>query len=303
MKFHRYLPRLERTPQFKQYVKSGDAIAKYREWRDFVLDNPESIHRMEENNGMVHGRTIAEAWSELAWVEAKRPYWRVYPCIVEMIANTDLRKVANSRFGITQLLNDCSVLKGKLISTSISVEFPECCAPHGLAAAFLCWHWYRECHQFDYFISAAYPSGSVRTVFGACLDTMPLAEYEFNKECQYSSTLEFLLKLVAFIGLIKDDPSFVTRDVLNEDVHKYESADEELRRRLEEKAKRRGRFGWTIGKQYECIPHLRRPHFAIRWTGKGGETPKLRPIKAAVVHRKKLTEIPTGYRDKEESVS
>ena len=56
----------------------------------------------------------------------------------------------------------------------------------------------------------------------------------------------------------------------------------------------------TSGKDFErtVSPHMRVPHFAIRWTGKGRTKPKLVPVKGSLVNREKILPIPTGYLDK-----
>jgi hypothetical protein len=64
---------------------------------------------------------------------------------------------------------------------------------------------------------------------------------------------------------------------------------------LVEKAAKRGVVGWSIGEQYEAIPHFRRPHLGLRWTEKGRKTPRIVPIKGSIVHRSKATDVPTGY--------
>ena len=52
----------------------------------------------------------------------------------------------------------------------------------------------------------------------------------------------------------------------------------------------------------ECAPHFRRPHFAIRWTGKGGAVPRMVPVKGSVVKRQLATDVPTGYMDDDKDV-
>jgi hypothetical protein len=103
-------------------------------------------------------------------------------------------------------------------------------------------------------------------------------------------------RIALTICFLADDPSIVTPEVLSADRERYATeTDEEWKRRAEERAKRRGVVGWNIGAEYEVCPHYRRPHFGIRHTGKGRTVPRIVPIKGAVVHRSKLTEVPTGY--------
>lgn len=98
------------------------------------------------------------------------------------------------------------------------------------------------------------------------------------------------------VHLLADDPSIITPDVLSRDRDRYDrETDEAWKQRAVDRARRRGVVGWNIGADYEVCPHYRRPHFGLRHTGKGGTVPRIVPIKGAVVHRSRLTEVPTGW--------
>lgn len=104
------------------------------------------------------------------------------------------------------------------------------------------------------------------------------------------------VRLAVAVMMLADDPSIITPDVLGKDRDRYNiETDEAWKQRAVERARRRGVVGWNIGADYEVCPHYRRPHFGLRYTGKGGTIPRIVPIKGAIVHRSKLTEVPTGY--------
>jgi hypothetical protein len=108
--------------------------------------------------------------------------------------------------------------------------------------------------------------------------------------------MESAVRLACSVCLLATDPTIIEPDVLADDRRRFdESTDPTERQRLIDKAKRRGIVGWRIGEKYEVCPHYRRPHFALRHTGKGGTVPRIVPVKGAVVHRKKITDVPTGY--------
>lgn len=92
--------------------------------------------------------------------------------------------------------------------------------------------------------------------------------------------------------LLANDPSVVKPDVLAADREAYDRTGDP---KYIERAKKKGIVGWRIGEEYEKCPHFRRPHLALRHTGKGGAIPKIVPVKACVVKRDKLTRVPTGY--------
>ena len=101
-----------------------------------------------------------------------------------------------------------------------------------------------------------------------------------------------MLKIVQFVYMLKNDPEFVKPEVLVRDQSKF---DETKDPRLVEIAKNHGIVGWSIGKDQEMTPHIRLPHFGHRWSGPGGKELKLTKIKGSIIHKDKLTRVPTGY--------
>jgi hypothetical protein len=103
------------------------------------------------------------------------------------------------------------------------------------------------------------------------------------------------LKLICSLCLLGNDPTIITPDVLNADKDKWERADAEKRRQLENKAKHRHKYGYLIGAKIECIPHYRRPHFRLARVGKGRRDYRIVSVKSAIVHREVVQQIPHGY--------
>jgi hypothetical protein len=62
-----------------------------------------------------------------------------------------------------------------------------------------------------------------------------------------------------------------------------------------EKAHRRGKIGWDVGKHIEVIPHFRRPHMTLVWTGSGRAVPKIVPRRGSIVHREAVEKLPSGW--------
>jgi len=124
-----------------------------------------------------------------------------------------------------------------------------------------------------------------------CADTLKLRYDEWQRERGV-----LCLKAVLSVCLLASDPELILPDVLVDDRRRFdESTDLELRQRLIDKAALRGVVGWRIGEAYETVPHFRRPHFALRHTGKGGTIPRIVPVKGAIVHRQRVTTVPTGF--------
>lgn len=68
--------------------------------------------------------------------------------------------------------------------------------------------------------------------------------------------------------LLENDPSIISPDVLADDRAKFDQGGEQ---RYVDKAHRRGKVGWDVGRHIEVIPHYRRPHMALVWTGRRRE--------------------------------
>ena len=58
------------------------------------------------------------------------------------------------------------------------------------------------------------------------------------------------------------------------------------------------RNAWTLGKDLEMIPHYRRPHLAMMACGPRHSQRRMVMRRGSLVHRKSITELPTGF-DKE----
>lgn len=97
-----------------------------------------------------------------------------------------------------------------------------------------------------------------------------------------------LLRLILTVWLLKDDPQFLSPDFSQKNL--TWTYDE-----WKAQGRRRGITGWNLGQQWEAIPHFRRPHLGLRWTGPGGSIPKIVPVRGSVIHRSKVSEVPTGY--------
>lgn len=110
-----------------------------------------------------------------------------------------------------------------------------------------------------------------------------------------------VIRIVLALCLLAKDDSIVTADLLSKDRDRLagkDITDDELQAAID-RAHRRGKVGWNVGKDIEINPHFRKPHFALRWTGKGREVPQIVPVKGAIVKRSSVTKVPTGYLGKE----
>jgi hypothetical protein len=106
---------------------------------------------------------------------------------------------------------------------------------------------------------------------------------------------ENIIKLCACLALISQDSELITPDVLKKHEKEWDQADEERRKQMVEMAKNRGKNGWNVGAEIEYSPHYRRPHPALVRVGKGRISARIVMRRGSVVHRTKITNIPSGF--------
>ena len=100
------------------------------------------------------------------------------------------------------------------------------------------------------------------------------------------------IRLCCSLCLLENDPEIISPDVLADDRAKFEASGD---KKFVEKAHRRGKVGWDVGKHIEVIPHFRRPHMTLVWTGSGRAVPKIVPRRGSVVHREIVERVPSGF--------
>ena len=100
------------------------------------------------------------------------------------------------------------------------------------------------------------------------------------------------VRLCCSLCLLDNDPSVIEPDVLSKDRDKFEQTGDA---KYVDKAHRRGKVGWNVGRHIEVIPHYRRPHMALVWTGTGRAVPKIVPRRGSVVHRELVEKVPSGW--------
>lgn len=100
------------------------------------------------------------------------------------------------------------------------------------------------------------------------------------------------IRLCCSLCLLENDPEIISPDVLADDRARFEASGDQ---KFVKKAHRRGKVGWDVGKHIEVIPHCRRPHMALVWTGLGRAVPRVVPRRGSVVHREMVEKVPSGF--------
>jgi hypothetical protein len=102
-------------------------------------------------------------------------------------------------------------------------------------------------------------------------------------------------RIMVGVLMLAADEEYIAPILIRGDADKAKTEDDV--KRLADKARRRGLVGYDIGRDIEVSPHIRMPHFGLRWTGEGRKIPKIVPIKGSVINKKLVAEVPTGYED------
>lgn len=245
---------------------------------------------------------------EKDWEKLNRPYYNVFPAIVPMLMSLKLDI-------------PCDMLK------SISIQPIEVRLPTNLKDSFLSWD--GGCVKSVLFGIQLMPSEvkSNELVEGLCicfdigeLDELGHAVLTFkffplrpDKTIEEATELlpaheslkmgvqipehiiMSVVRLCACLALIDSDSDIITPDVLAKHKDKWESASDAEKKHMTDMARRRGKNGWDVGASIEYVPHYRRPHPAIVRIGKGRKLTRIVMRKGSVVHRSKITSIPSGF--------
>ncbi|MBA2116732.1 hypothetical protein HOV93_39240 [Planctomycetes bacterium FF15] len=242
----------------------------------------------------------SQSRSEWKWVQAKRPYYDLYPAIIPLLEKVDLSDVPSDQVApqLPQLVirfpkvdhplffeyqgkvyHMRSIFFAQAINqrppvVQFSIDYGET-DPQGRTVT-LCRHWSkREGSSLQSVQEAIEPKSN------GGVDVPP----------------DFLMrvaKVLASICMLANDPELIQSDVLASDRTRFAETGDN---KYVERAHRRGKRAWTIGKTIEKIPHYRRSHLAKFWIGPGRVTPILRLRKGGIVCREKVLEVPTGYLD------
>jgi len=100
------------------------------------------------------------------------------------------------------------------------------------------------------------------------------------------------VRLCCTLCLMENNPEIISPDVLADDRAKFEQTGDQ---KYIDKAHRRGKVGWDVGRHVEVMPHYRRPHMTLVWTGRGRAMPKIVPRRGSVVHREVVEKVPMGW--------
>lgn len=246
----------------------------------------------------VRDQLLQGVTSEARWVEDRRPYYDLYPSVAEAFLHVDLSRVYPQQLSlplpslVIRLAVGCEIsgIQCLLVSQSVAAAgYPV------LTIAIQIQDPVDGRVKSNYCVFSLQGSESLHErIVGRGVRV-----YAENKSGEsLTPPDDYILqvhRLVAAICLLGDDPDLIEPQPLASDIDKWNKTHD---LRLIEKAEKRGKRGWSVGQHIEVAPGFRRPHFAIRWMGKGEpKKPILRPIKGCLIRKKAVMEVPTGFLD------
>lgn len=246
---------------------------------------------MEAMKTSDRGLTIM-AHTERKWWKANRPYYNVWPAMLDALLSFKIEKVPISNLATPRI-------------STIELRFPSH-AISGVESVLVEVTEREDETGFLFFIgtdirrdNGSQPLHRAATAFpkGSNQKASVILQRFCNDGEEVSKLLLPAIRCSLSVILMQDDPNAIEPDVLASDRDKWVDATEDEKARIEAKAvRRRGRLGFHVGRACETSPHWRNPHLALFWTGKGRTTPKVQMRSGCLVKKKSMKDVPTGYR-------
>ncbi len=282
---------------FYTYTTNHDACIKAG-----VVRDAETFYRMAfaEARAVRSAQFYYQLKNERDWEQARRPYYNLWPSIVPMLTRLNL----------------------DLDSSLVNLPMPALCIRLPKQHNPLTFDWKGETFPVRCMLLGDMDEGEGISVLvdvnervGNGGFSVPIYTYQnFRREKGLTveqslqdaghddsagtgiqvpiSLVNDCVRLCCSLCLLENDPSVIEPDVLSKDRVRFEQSGDE---KYIDKAHRRGKVGWNVGKRMEVAPHYRRPHMALVWTGSGRAVPKVVPRRGSVVHREKVEKVPSGF--------
>lgn len=269
-------------------------------------------------------REINANQTEWKWVRAKRPYYDVYPGIVPYLIRLNLSKVPAVAFKtpIDQILfrfpvqnnpvvvsfrdGPCKGLTIPLSSVLVGIraidedveitkQFPPSPGERHLLTIFS-WNAKVDKELVESHIISSLPLYVNQTV-ESCIQG--LRNELGNGDMELESYIA-VIRIITTACLLSThwEDELVLPEVLKADEERWIKTHDS---KYLERAKKRGVYGWSVGKAFENMqvsPHWRGPSpLALYRTGPGRKTLLYRYRRGTMVHRDKIDKLPTGHED------
>ena len=266
-------------------------------------ESPDEFYRAAFADAVAQGsgQFYGQLHNEREWERARRPYYSVWPSIVPMLTRLNLDF-------------DSSLIRIPL--PALCVRFPKERTPlsfpwRGKETPIRCMLMgeLNEGRGLSILIDVGEVMGDGKdfgapvytyrnfrresglTVEAAILELGPNTMTDLGVQIPDPMVMD-CIRLCCSLCLLESDPSIISPDVLSKDRDRFEKTGDE---KYVDKAHRRGKVGWDVGRHIEVMPHYRRPHMTLVWTGRGRSVPKIVPRRGSIVHRGKVENVPSGF--------
>lgn len=296
MEFHNY------TTMYQALKEKGETVESYYGY--LIQEMGPLTHNSYDARVACH-----QCNDEREWYRLKQPYYNVWPGIAKMLCRLDLGAVNPKEIDLP-----LSTLLFRLAKDKKSISFGDYEVQTVLANSYnhtdeqgnpkerwMCF-WIDFGEKDEHFHK--YPVLTYRQL------NMELATVEesFQKLETDSSVnigvkvtdtvIKDVVRMVLSCCLLSHNAAdeLINPLVLNDDIEKYNQTKDY---KYIEKAIRRGKYGFDVGRLIELSPHYRQPHLALFWTGEGRTKPVIKMRRGAIIHKQIVDTIPTGYTDDE----
>lgn len=236
------------------------------------------------------------------WMNDHAPYYNIWPGIIPLLTSLKL----DIDGGVVKYKRGCLMLRfpeGKSLSFTHEdqkYEVRTILAGYSLVGEVDGISLFIDINERGPYLDPIYTIRNFQTMPGTTieqtLDNLPQHPSVNAGIRMPESVLRDCVRIVCSIQLLdQGDSDLILPQVLSKDLSKYERTKDP---KYVDKAHRRGKLGWDIGKGLQMKPHWRQPHLCLYWTGKGRTTPiiKQRGLKEPIiVHRKQVEQLPTDY--------
>ena len=312
----------------------------YTMYSDYKANNPRESFSWEEYYGCISSQRskllqanhnlpdneLAElradfhtAMTEAMWYEHKRPYYKVYPKLVPYLQKLDLSVVKvedlNFEFDCINLqfstdnplrVSPLSVRDSCFEILSIMLVSPGSLPGSDEKVVLVLIRGQQPSDTKQYSNMQAKLSSRSGDNIAECLEAQKHLirdRGQFDNDamvvCAEQSLQAALAVCCGAMLLSRDTDGLFEPDVLSKDMEKYLNT---LDPKYVDKAHRRGKVGWTLGREMEVSPHYRHGHFV--WLKEGvANREKGRFVwrKGHIVKREFVKKMPTGYLDTDKS--
>ena len=286
MQFHNHetlWESLRNNPEINLHYKSHERF--YEEICDAMIVKGEA--QIDEN-------TLSQMCIDKCWYSETRPYYKVWPSFAEALSKVTLDVQVQSlevpdmtvciRFACGR---EPQVNGAKLQSIMVARDVPFCLETKKEGPPLIL-VWPTIVFEGEKYGGTvwAFMAGDPMTI------DERIKEFKILHDDEVAKAFRLSVRFSIATLLLAKDESYIEPEVLSADQEKYQKTNDP---KYIDKARRRGVVGWSIGREFESCPHFRRPHFALYHTGKGRSIPKILPVKGTIVHRSKMTQVPTGH--------